>query len=243
MLSQYASAFIVPSHSFGMATNLRHVPPAPAAFLSSSRTVKNTLTVMPMSASVLQSNSTSSVESTIATDIRWKQPVVDDAVAEGLEYIGEFEGVRATRPFSKGEVVVHGFRVRDEEYNHSHASQVALDKWVQHGGIQSFINHACYPLSNLHPKEKIDEDGILVHDLVAIRDISVGETVTYDYCMRNLSIEHFPAKCLCGSPKCRDKIRGWSALSTEERDMLRPYSVSYLSLWEEIVEKKQYLGP
>lgn len=228
-----------------MTTNLvRDSPQAPAVFWSSnSRTMKNTLTVMAMSATVLQTNSTSSAESSVTTDIRWKQPEVDDAVAEGLEYIGEFEGVRATRPFSKGEVVVHGFRVRDEEYNHSHASQVALDQWVQHGGIQSFVNHACYPLSNLHPKEKIDEDGILVHDLVAIRDISAGETVTFDYCMRNLKIEHFPAKCLCGSPNCREKIRGWSALSTEERDLLRPYAVPYLTSWEETVEKKQDVSP
>lgn len=202
---------------------------SPAA-LSSMRK----LTMMAMSASVL----TNSTSIDLTADIRWHQPEVDDAVAEGLEYIGEAEGVQATRPFSKGEVVVHGFRVKDEDYNHSHASQVTLDKWVQHGGIQSFVNHACYPLSNLHPREKIDEDGILVHDLVAIRDISEGETVTFDYCMRNLKIEHFPEKCLCGSPKCREKILGWSALSPEDRDVLRPFAVPYLKQWEENVEKK-----
>lgn len=172
-------------------------------------------------------------------EIRWSPPEVD-AVAEGLEYLGEAEGVCATRLFIKGEVVVYGFRIKDEAVNHSHASQVALDQWVQHGGIQSFVNHACYPECNLHPRERIDEDGVLVHDMVSIRDILPGTAVTFDYCMRNLKIEHFPPKCLCGGAQCRGQIRGWSALAPSERDLLRSFAVPYLKLWEETVESQNH---
>ena len=207
-------AFTVPS--FGVA-----LPMQPAVGISSAFSKRST----ELSLSVSTRN--------------WCPPAEDKATAEGLEYLGEAEGVRATRTFAEGEVVVHGFRIKDEgKINHSHASQVALDQWVQHGGIQSFVNHACYPASNVHPRERIDEDGVLVHDMVATREIPTGTTVTMDYCMRNLFIQHFPSKCLCGGANCRGQIRGWAAMSPQDRDNMRPFVVPYLELWEETVEVK-----
>lgn len=211
-------AFTVPS--FGVA-----LPKQPAVGISPSSSFSKGLTEMSMSAT---------------TSRRWRPPAEDKARDEGLEYLGEADGVRATRTFAEGEVVVHGFRIKDEgKINHSHASQVALDQWVQHGGIQSFLNHACYPASNCHPRQRIDEDGILVHDMVALREIPAGTTVTFDYCLRNLFIQHFAPKCLCGGANCRGQIRGWAALGAEDRDIMRPFAVPYLELWEETVEVKQ----
>jgi len=32
-----------------------------------------------------------------------------------------------------------------------------------------------------------------------MKDISVNEEITFDYAMRNYTIDHFPQQCMCGS--------------------------------------------
>mmetsp|Transcript_7775 Transcript_7775/g.11337 ORF Transcript_7775/g.11337 Transcript_7775/m.11337 type:complete len:213 (-) Transcript_7775:19-657(-) len=163
------------------------------------------------------------------TERRWCPPELKQDEDDGLEYRGEADGVWTTRSFASGEVVIPGIVIADlGDQNHSHASQVATNWWVQHGGMQSFVNHACYPESNVYPKERFDENEVLCHDLVAIRDIPAKSSVTMDYCMRNLVIEHFPPKCLCGGVECRGTIRGYSFLSAEKKIELRPWTVPYI---------------
>ena len=57
--------------------------------------------------------------------------------------------------------------------------------------------------------------------------ISTGEEITFDYAMRNYSIEHFPGGCLCGAGNCRGSVTGWKDLSTERKSdyegLVAPY--------------------
>jgi hypothetical protein len=54
-------------------------------------------------------------------------------------------------------------------------------------------------------------------DFVARQSIVMGEEITFDYAMRNYSIEHFPGGCLCGADKCRGSVTGWKDLSIERK--------------------------
>ena len=45
--------------------------------------------------------------------------------------------------------------------------------------------------------------------------------------MRNFTIDHFPAVCLCGAARCRDSITGWKDLPAAGKDdygeLVAPY--------------------
>jgi len=61
-------------------------------------------------------------------------------------------------------------------------------------------NHSCDP-----------NTGFSGLDVVALRDINIGEELTIDYvtfCDRLMP----PFDCQCGSPKCRGRITGWRGL-------------------------------
>ena len=120
---------------------------------------------------------------------------------------GKGDGVHATRCFDIGETVMVGVIERRVAGNDSHATQVSGTKWVRHGGLGPKVNHSCSPNCDV----PLNDSGAC--DLVAREPIAVGEEITFDYAMRNYSIEHFPGGCLCGSDTCRGSITGWKDLS------------------------------
>ena len=119
---------------------------------------------------------------------------------------GKGEGVFATKVFAANEIVMIGVIEKILDANDSHASQIAENKHVRHAGLISKVNHSCNPNCGI----KVNETG--AHDFVAIRDIRVGEELTFDYAMRNYSIEYFLMSCGCGSGNCRQKITGYKDL-------------------------------
>ena len=64
-------------------------------------------------------------------------------------------------------------------------------------------------------------------DFVARRPIGAGQEVTFDYAMRNLTIDHFPAACLCGAARCRGSVTGWKDLPAARKadygELVAPY--------------------
>mgnify|MGYP000857494322 CR=1 FL=1 len=60
-----------------------------------------------------------------------------------------------------------------------------------------FINHSCAPNGRLHGATMI----------VALRDIEVGEALSYDYATSNGSA-YDEFECACGAAQCRGKITG-----------------------------------
>ncbi|CAA2953752.1 histone-lysine N-methyltransferase SUVR5 [Olea europaea subsp. europaea] len=76
---------------------------------------------------------------------------------------------------------------------------------TNYGNISRFINHSCSP--NLVNYQVLVEsmDSHLAHiGLYAIRDIAVGEELTYDF--RYLLLPGEGCPCLCGSSNCRGRL-------------------------------------
>lgn len=142
---------------------------------------------------------------------------------ELIETAEKGEGVYATRSFLGGETVMVG--VIEEKVlsgNTVHASQIGENSWVLHGGLVPLVNHSCDPNCGIH----VNETG--AHDFVAIRDIKAGEEITFDYAMRNYSVEHFPKTCRCGAQICRGEITGWKDLPRERKAAYAGHIAPYL---------------
>ncbi|MCX5604853.1 SET domain-containing protein [Streptomyces phaeochromogenes] len=133
------------------------------------------------------------------------------------------EGVFATRSFQVGKTVMVGVIDRDLDHNHSHASQVGEKQFVLHGGLIPKVNHSCEPNCGI----RLNASG--AHDLIARRPITAGQEITFDYAMRNYSVDHFAAHCQCGSPRCRDRITGWKDLPAERKADYHGFVAPYLT--------------
>ena len=135
---------------------------------------------------------------------------------------GKGEGIFALKEFKAGELVMVGRIEKELETSDSHSSQIGENRHVLHGGLISKVNHCCDPNCGI----KENETG--AHDFVARRPIAPGEELTFDYAMRNYSVDYFPHECKCGSPQCRGKITGWKSLPTEIKKEYAGYVSQYL---------------
>jgi uncharacterized protein len=135
---------------------------------------------------------------------------------------GKGDGVHATRCFDIGETVMVGAIERRVAGNDSHATQVSRTKWVRHGGLGPKVNHSCSPNCGV----QLNDSGAC--DFVAREPIAAGEEITFDYAMRNYSVEHFPGGCLCGSDTCRGSITRCKDLSDERKAAYRGLVAPYL---------------
>ncbi|MGA7419426.1 MAG: SET domain-containing methyltransferase [Acidimicrobiales bacterium] len=145
----------------------------------------------------------------------------EEGVALGRTGDGKGDGVLATRPFATGETVMVGFLVEALAGNDSHATQVGPARWARHGGLGAKVNHSCDPKCGVRLN-----DG-QAFDLIARQPIGVGEELTFDYAMRNFTIDHFPAVWLCGAERCRCSVTGWkdlpAAFKAEYDELVAPY--------------------
>jgi hypothetical protein len=134
---------------------------------------------------------------------------------------GRGDGVLATHPFAAGETVMVGFLIGALTANHSHATQVGPGRWALHGGLGPMVNHSCDPNCGVRLN-----DG-QAFDFVARRQISAAQELTFDYAMRNFTIDHFPAMCLCGTALCRGSVTGWKDLPAARKadygELVAPY--------------------
>jgi hypothetical protein len=134
---------------------------------------------------------------------------------------GKGDAVLATRPFAAGETVMVGFLIGPLTGNDSHATQVGPDRWARHGGLGPKVNHSCDPNCGVRL------NGGQAFDFVARRPIDAGQEVTFDYAMRNFTIDHFPDVCLCGAVECRGSVTGWKDLPAARKadygELVAPY--------------------
>ena len=108
--------------------------------------------------------------------------------------------------------------------NHSsHASQqIDENTHVLQDGLINMVNHCCKPNCGI----RVNETG--AHDFVAMKDINVNEEATFDYAMRNYSIDQFRKNCMCGANNFRGKITGWKDLSDEKKKAYDGFVAPYL---------------
>lgn len=144
---------------------------------------------------------------------------------EGFELrssLDKGEGVFATKAFKIGELVMVGIIAKVLDGNHSHASQIDEHTHVLHAGLISKVNHSCGSNCGI----RVNETG--AHDYIAMKEISIGEEITFDYAMRNYAIDYFPTQCLCNSDKCRGKVTGWKDLSEKRKRDYKGFVAPYL---------------
>ena len=132
------------------------------------------------------------------------------------------EGIFATKSFLKGETVMIGAITEALDANHSHASQIGEFKFVKHGGLISKVNHSCEPNCGI----RVNSTG--AHDFVAMRNIGENEEATFDYAMRNFTVEYFPVQCRCGASNCLGKITGWKELPEDRKTKYEGFVAPYL---------------
>lgn len=132
------------------------------------------------------------------------------------------EGVFATRSFRVGGVVMVGYIDRELNHNQRHASQIGENRFVLHGGLLPKVNHSCDPNCGIRP----NPTG--AHDLIARKPIASGDEITFDYAMRNYSVEYFPSRCRCASDHCRSSITGWKDLPDQRKADYDGFIAPYL---------------
>ena len=133
------------------------------------------------------------------------------------------DGVFTTKPFAAGDTVLVGRIEKRLAKNHSHASQIGENQFVLHAGLTSKFNHSCDPNCGI----RINAQG--GHDFVAMGAIAADEEVTFDYAMRNYSIDHFPECCTCGEKACRGSVTGWQELPQARKDHYAGFVAPYLT--------------
>lgn len=117
-------------------------------------------------------------------------------------------GVIALRPFKAGEIVVYGDGVlysEEEEFDDTYAlvysddedTQDEPDRYLDLTDQTRWINHACSPntevITGLNSKT-----GEPYAWWTALRDIELGEELTYDYAFSG----HLAEPCNCENPAC-----------------------------------------
>jgi hypothetical protein len=120
-------------------------------------------------------------------------------------------GVVTTRPFSAGEVVCHGDGVlytADAEFDDTYALILPGEDSGQGDPLfwdlacqTRWINHSCDPNAEVRSKWDHAENTMRAW-WVALRDIPVGEEITYDYAFTAEVAE----ACHCGAETCRGLI-------------------------------------
>ena len=138
------------------------------------------------------------------------------------EISGKGIGVFATKSFKVGDIVMIGVIKEVLKGNNSHSSQIGENEYVLHAGLISKVNHSCDPNCGI----RVNETG--AHDFVAMVEIGVNEEITFDYVMRNYTIDFFPKQCMCGSKKCRVRITGWKDLPDEKKKEYESFVAPYL---------------
>jgi len=96
-----------------------------------------------------------------------------------------------------------------------HAIQFEEHKWIDTHGIGRYSNHSCNPNCGFSGK----------FHLMAMRNINVGEHLTWDYEMTEDS--DWRMNCLCGNKNCRSVI---GAFFNMPKDIRRKYS-NFISEW------------
>uniref|UniRef100_A0A3Q1I6Q4 Ash1 (absent, small, or homeotic)-like (Drosophila) n=1 Tax=Anabas testudineus TaxID=64144 RepID=A0A3Q1I6Q4_ANATE len=135
---------------------------------------------------------------------------------------GKGWGIRTKEPLRSGQFIIeylgevvseHEFRSRMMEQYFSHSghyclnldSGMVIDSYRM-GNEARFINHSCEPNCEM---QKWSVNGVYRIGLFALKDISSGTELTYDYNFHSFNTEEQQA-CKCGSESCRGIIGGKS---------------------------------
>ena len=161
-------------------------------------------------------------------DYNWLTPKAQMRVAPG-----KGSGSFATSKISKGEIVASfGGNVIDQNglTNYSpdrvgRSLQLNNDQYLLSGDVPEagdMINHSCEPNCGMAGTSSVQ----------ALRDIEIGEELTFDYAMSDSS-QYDEFKCACGKDKCREKITG---MDWQKRDLQAKYKKYFSAYIESLIK-------
>ncbi|HSL59933.1 MAG TPA: SET domain-containing protein-lysine N-methyltransferase [Acidimicrobiales bacterium] len=138
-------------------------------------------------------------------------------------------GVFATAPIREGETVAaFGGYVVDRATldsmtpeRQSHSIQIDTDLFMASSPEpepSDFVNHSCDPNTGI--------DGNIL--LVARRDITPGEELTFDYAMSDVD-DYDEFECACGTARCRRKVTGNDWMIPELQERYRGHFSAYVA--------------
>lgn len=133
------------------------------------------------------------------------------------------DGVYTTARIKKGAIVVEytGPRLTNDQadaiYDFSPRTYlfglVDGERVIDGDGIAAFINHSCDP--------NCETDEIKGRVIIrAIRGIEPDEELAYDYCLYDGDLDD-PARCRCGSKKCRGSMYSEKELKRRKKGVKR----------------------
>ena len=140
---------------------------------------------------------------------------------------GKGSGSFATSKISKGEIVASfgGNVINQSELINYSADRVSRSlqlnsyTYLLSGAVPEagdMINHSCEPNCGMAGTSNVQ----------ALRDIEIGEELTFDYAMSDSS-KYDEFNCACGKDKCRERITG---LDWQKKDLQAEYS-NYFSAY------------
>jgi uncharacterized protein len=135
------------------------------------------------------------------------------------------QGVFAIAPIKKDEVLAK-FEgdIYDEVFDDwtdeilDHCVQFEYEKWRGADGIADKFNHSCEPNCGIK--------GLFT--IVAMRNIEIGEELTWDYEMTENNYFNWYMKCKCGSKICRKKIGRFDNMPQKIRNKYKGYISDWL---------------
>jgi SET domain-containing protein len=132
-------------------------------------------------------------------------------------------GVFATAPIRAGELITPftGWLLKTAELTDDlFALQVGGDLWLcSHGDqLDDCINHSCEPNTGFITGETV---------LYALRDITAGEEITFDY-STSISEAGWTLECACGARRCRKVVRPWGQMPESYRLAMEHAALGYL---------------
>jgi SET domain-containing protein len=146
---------------------------------------------------------------------------------------GKGSGSFAISKISKGEIVASfgGNVINQIELTNysvervSRSLQLNSDQYLLSGEVPEdgdMINHSCEPNCGIAG----------ISSVQAIRNIEIGEELTFDYAMSDSS-QYDEFNCACGKDKCRDKITG---MDWQKKDLQAKYSNYFSTYIESLIE-------
>ena len=161
-------------------------------------------------------------------DYNWLTPKAQMRVTPG-----KGSGSFAISKISKGEIVASfGGNVIDQselaKYSDDRVSrslQLNSDTYLLSGNIPEpgdMINHSCEPNCGIAGTSSVE----------ALRDIEIGEEITFDYAMTDSS-KYDEFICACEKSGCRDKITG---IDWQKEDLQARYKNYFSSYIEKLIK-------
>ncbi|PIN86775.1 hypothetical protein COV19_03155 [Candidatus Woesearchaeota archaeon CG10_big_fil_rev_8_21_14_0_10_44_13] len=135
------------------------------------------------------------------------------------------KGLFAKKSIKKGSIVFHfDGRIGDDAHTNPESLQIDEDKFLESTAkFDDFLNHSCEP--NCY----VDWHKL---DLVALRDIKVGEELSFDYNTAEYDlidmVKDCSFRCNCGSKNCIGEVRGFRYLTSEQKKRIRKFISPFL---------------